>query len=226
MTDIRYLAPQTLDEAVGAFAAATGAARILAGGTDLLVQMRSGMVSPGLIVDIKKIPEMMAIEETADGGFKVGAAVSGAVLAEHPGVRAVASTEALVAGALDVYAPCAMGGAITDEVVDTLSAKVVCGAANNQLAHPGVEKHLMDAGITYAPDYVVNAGGLIQVADELDPRGFSFERAQQRASGILETTRRILALADDERVSPAVAADRIAEERIRSVGRLRSIWVG
>lgn len=149
-----------------------------------------------------------------------------AVLAEHPGVRAVASTEALVAGALDVYAPCAMGGAITDEVVDTLSAKVVCGAANNQLAHPGVEKHLMDAGITYAPDYVVNAGGLIQVADELDPRGFSFERAQQRASGILATTRRILALADDERVSPAVAADRIAEERIRSVGRLRSIWVG
>ena len=149
-----------------------------------------------------------------------------AVLAEHPGVRAVASTEALVAGALDVYAPCAMGGAITDEVVDTLSAKIVCGAANNQLAHPGVEKHLMDAGITYAPDYVVNAGGLIQVADELDPRGFSFERAQQRASGILETTRRILALADDERISPAVAADRIAEERIRSVGRLRSIWVG
>ncbi len=149
-----------------------------------------------------------------------------AVLAEHPGVRAVASTEALVAAALDVYAPCAMGGAITDEVVDTLSAKIVCGAANNQLAHPGVEKHLMDAGITYAPDYVVNAGGLIQVADELDPRGFSFERAQQRASGILETTRRILALADDERVSPAVAADRIAEERIRTVGRLRSIWVG
>ena len=118
------------------------------------------------------------------------------------------------------------GGAITDEVVDALSAKVVCGAANNQLAHPGVDKHLMDAGITYAPDYVVNAGGLIQVADELDPRGFSFERAQQRASGILETTRRILALSDDERISPAVAADRIAEERIRSVGRLRSIWVG
>ena len=147
-----------------------------------------------------------------------------AVLAEHPGVRAVASTEALVAGALDVYAPCAMGGAITDEVVDTLSAKIVCGAANNQLAHPGVEKHLMDAGITYAPDYVVNAGGLIQVADELDPRGFSFERAQQRATGILETTRKILALAESERISPAVAADRVAEERIRTVGRLRGIW--
>ena len=84
MTDIRYLAPGTLDEAVGAFAAAGGDARILAGGTDLLVQMRIGMVRPSLIVDIKKIPEMTSIEETADSGFRVGAAVSGAVLAEHP----------------------------------------------------------------------------------------------------------------------------------------------
>jgi aerobic carbon-monoxide dehydrogenase medium subunit len=83
MTDIQYLAPRTLDEAVGAFAAAGSAARILAGGTDLLVQMRSGVVHPGLIVDIKKIPEMTSIEETADGGFRVGAAVAGAVLAEH-----------------------------------------------------------------------------------------------------------------------------------------------
>src|SRR5450432_2274292 len=84
MTEIRYLAPGSLDEAIGAYAAAGSAARILAGGTDLLVQMRSGAVKPGLIVDIKKIDEMMAIEETADGGFRVGAAVSGAVLAEHP----------------------------------------------------------------------------------------------------------------------------------------------
>jgi carbon-monoxide dehydrogenase medium subunit len=84
MTDLRYLAPSTLDEAIGAFAAAGGAARIMAGGTDLLVQMRSGAVKPGLIVDIKKIPEMTAIEETTDGGFRVGAAVPGAVLSEHP----------------------------------------------------------------------------------------------------------------------------------------------
>jgi aerobic carbon-monoxide dehydrogenase medium subunit len=83
MTDIRYVAPRTLDEAIGAFAAAGSAARILAGGTDLLVQMRSGMVRPGLIVDIKNIVEMTGIEETADGGFRVGAAVSGAALAEH-----------------------------------------------------------------------------------------------------------------------------------------------
>ena len=83
MTDIRFLAPLTIDEAVAAFAAAQGAARILAGGTDLLVQMRNGVARPGTIIDIKGIAELTAITEAADGSFCVGAAVSGAALAEH-----------------------------------------------------------------------------------------------------------------------------------------------
>jgi carbon-monoxide dehydrogenase medium subunit len=83
MTELRYLAPGTLDEAVGAFAKAGSAARILAGGTDLLVQMRSGVLKPGVIVDIKKIPEMTGIEQAADGGFRIGAAVSGMALHDH-----------------------------------------------------------------------------------------------------------------------------------------------
>jgi carbon-monoxide dehydrogenase medium subunit len=83
MTELRYLAPHTLDEAISAFAAAGQAARILAGGTDLLVQMRAGAVRPGVIVDIKKIAEMTTVEQTADGGFRVGAAVSGMELADH-----------------------------------------------------------------------------------------------------------------------------------------------
>jgi carbon-monoxide dehydrogenase medium subunit len=89
MTDIQYLAPKTLDEAVRAFAAAAGKGRIMAGGTDLLIQMRAGILNPGVIVDIKKIPEMTAIEETKDGGFRIGAAVSGAVLREHPKLKKV-----------------------------------------------------------------------------------------------------------------------------------------
>ena len=84
MAEIRYVAPGTLDEAISAFAAAGSAARILAGGTDLLVQMRSGLVRPELIVDIKNIAEMTSIEETAGGGFRIGAAVSGMALSEHP----------------------------------------------------------------------------------------------------------------------------------------------
>ncbi|WP_148611957.1 Glu/Leu/Phe/Val family dehydrogenase [Nocardioides rubriscoriae] len=145
------------------------------------------------------------------------------VLDEHPSVRVAESTEALVASALDVYAPCALGHALTDEVVDVLSARVVCGAANNQLAHPGVDKTLADRGVVYAPDYCVNAGGLIQVADELE--GFSFERAQQRATTIYDTTRAVLELAAADGVTPAVAADRLAEKRMREVGRLRGIWL-
>ena len=142
---------------------------------------------------------------------------------ECPQVTTVGSTDELVASTLDVYAPCALGGALTDEVVEVLTAKIVCGAANNQLAHPGVEKALEEKGVLYAPDYCVNSGGLIQVADELE--GFSFDRAHQRASGILDTTRRVFELAASDGVPPAVAADRLAEQRMREVGRLRGIWV-
>ncbi|WP_340537295.1 Glu/Leu/Phe/Val family dehydrogenase [Nocardioides sp. GXZ039] len=142
---------------------------------------------------------------------------------EYPSVEVVESTEALIAQPLDVYAPCALGQALTDDVVEQLTAKVVCGAANNQLAHPGIEKKLADRGVVYAPDYCVNSGGLIQVADELE--GFSFERAQQRASGIYDTTRDVLELAASDGVAPATAADRLAEKRMRDVGRLRGIWL-
>jgi valine dehydrogenase (NAD+) len=145
------------------------------------------------------------------------------ILAAYPQVQVVASDRDLVATRLDVYAPCALGGALTDEVVETLSARVVCGGANNQLSHPGIEKTLEDRGIVYAPDYCVNAGGLIQVADEL--HGFSFERAKQRATGIFDTTRNVLQLASADGVPPAVAADRLAEQRMRAVGRLRGIWL-
>jgi valine dehydrogenase (NAD+) len=145
------------------------------------------------------------------------------VVQEFPSVRAVASTEELVGAQLDVYSPCALGGALTDEVVETLSARIVCGAANNQLAHPGIEKRLAEREILYAPDYCVNAGGLIQVADELE--GFSFDRAKQRATGIFETTRQVIELARADGVPPAIAADRLAERRIREVGRLRGIWL-
>jgi len=155
----------------------------------------------------------------------VNAAAVERVRDEHPDVRAVGGTGELVATELDVYAPCAMGGALTDEVVEGLSATIVCGAANNQLSHPGIEKALEERGILYAPDYCVNSGGLIQVADELDPNGFSFDRAHQRATGIYDTTYAVFELARTDGVPPAIAADRLAERRMRDVGRLRGIWL-
>lgn len=131
----------------------------------------------------------------------------------HPEVTAVADTEALIrTEGLDIYAPCALGGALNDATVPALTARVVCGAANNQLEHPGVEKDLADRGILYAPDYVVNAGGVIQVADEL--HGFDFERCKAKAAKIFDTTLAIFARAKSDGIPPAAAADRIAEQRI------------
>jgi carbon-monoxide dehydrogenase medium subunit len=83
MADIRYLAPGSLDEAIKAFAAAGAAGKILAGGTDLLVQMRAGVQKPGVIVDIKKIAEMTQIEDLGGGSFRIGAAASGMALYDH-----------------------------------------------------------------------------------------------------------------------------------------------
>ncbi|MFE5737388.1 Leu/Phe/Val dehydrogenase [Streptomyces celluloflavus] len=135
------------------------------------------------------------------------------VRAKHPQVAAVADTEALIrTEGLDIYAPCALGGALNDGSVPVLTAKVVCGAANNQLAHPGVEKDLADRGILYAPDYVVNAGGVIQVADEL--HGFDFDRCKAKAAKIFDTTLAIFARAKSDGIPPAAAADRLAEQRM------------
>ncbi len=139
------------------------------------------------------------------------------VRARHPQVRVAADTADLVATAHDVYAPCALGGALDATTVDSLPAQVVCGGANNQLATPEIADALLARGILYAPDYLVNAGGVIQVEDER--HGFSFDRARARAGGIFDTARRVFRVAEADGVSPAVAADRLAEERIRSVGR-------
>jgi valine dehydrogenase (NAD+) len=153
--------------------------------------------------------------------------------ARHPGVRAVADTGTLVATSHDVYAPCALGGALDKETVEVLPARIVCGGANNQLATPDVAEQLRGRGILYAPDYLVNAGGVIQVDDERHGSsgvlplsgkpGFSFERAKEKTERIFHTTLRVLEAAEEQGVSPAVAADRMAEERMASVGRLRAI---
>ncbi|MER7108036.1 Leu/Phe/Val dehydrogenase [Streptomyces sp. NPDC000229] len=137
---------------------------------------------------------------------------------KFPQVTVVADTDALIrTEGLDVYAPCALGGALNDDTVPVLTAKVVCGAANNQLAHPGVEKDIADRGILYAPDYVVNAGGVIQVADEL--HGFDFDRCKAKASKIFDTTLAIFARAKEDGIPPAAAADRIAEQRMAEARR-------
>jgi valine dehydrogenase (NAD+) len=168
------------------------------------------------IAGLGKVGKVLTGHLLEDGAEVVGTDVNERALAwvrqTHPQVGLVADTVALITSDIDVYAPCALGGALNDETVPVLRAKVVAGGANNQLAHPGIEKLLQERGILYAPDYVVNAGGVIQVADEI--HGFDFERAKLRTTRIYDTTRQIIDLAEAEGVPPAVAADRLAERRM------------
>jgi valine dehydrogenase (NAD+) len=203
--------------AVGVFAGLRAAATHRWGGDDLTGR-RVGVAGVG------KVGRHLVDHLIGAGASVVVADVNPtaveAVRANHPGVEAVA-VDALAGAALDVYAPCALGGALDDATVPALRAEVVCGAANNQLAHPGLDKLLADRGVLYVPDYVVNSGGVIQVADEIE--GFVFERARRRAERIFDTTAAVLRLADADGVTPVVAADRLAERRMSEVGRLHTI---
>jgi len=183
-------------------------------GTPSLAGRRVGIAGVG------KVGVHLVDHLLEDGASVVVTDVSEAAVARvraaHPEVDVLPDAEALVRADLHVYSPCAMGGALSDEVVEVLQARVVCGAANNQLAHPGIEKLLADRGVLYAPDYVVNSGGVIQVADEL--HGFDFDRARAKTAEIFATTRRVFELAAADGVPPAVAADRLAEQLMSAGG--------
>jgi carbon-monoxide dehydrogenase medium subunit len=174
MTDIWYVAPTTLEEAIGAFAAAGSAARILAGGTDLLVQMRSGSVRPELIVDIKKIAEMADIAETSDGGFCIGAAVSGAVLAEHPRFRKVwpGVLEAVnLIGSKQVQGRASAGGNLCNgsPAGDSVPAMIAAGAVVT-VQGPNGRRELKVEDVPAGPGRTNLTPGEILVSFKLPPR--------------------------------------------------------
>ncbi len=160
----------------------------------------------------------------ADGASVVASDVSPAALQRVRALGAqVVAVDELPTLDCDVYAPCALGGSVTDELVPALQARIVCGAANNQLARPGLEHVLAGRGVLFVPDYVANAGGLVQVADEAQHASFDFARAEAQAARIFDTTRDVLRLADADGVPPVVAADRVAERRMAEAGSGRGL---
>lgn len=122
---------------------------------------------------------------------------------------------------VDIFAPCALGGGINDETINEFRCKVIAGAANNQLARPEHGDKLRDLGILYAPDFVINAGGLINVEDEL--RGYDRERAMQKVLGIYKALQLIFQMSKERCVSTAQAANEYAEDRIRKISRIRLV---
>ncbi len=121
---------------------------------------------------------------------------------------------------MDIYAPCALGATVNDDSISRLKCKIICGAANNQLANENIHgEALMKKGIVYAPDFVVNAGGIINVYYELE--GYVRERAMKHAEGIYNTTHTILQIAKSENIPTFAAANRIAENRIAAIGKIK-----
>jgi leucine dehydrogenase len=123
----------------------------------------------------------------------------------------------------DIFAPCALGAVVNDETLPQLRCRVVAGSANNQLARPEHGKALAELGILYAPDFVINAGGLINVADEL--QGYQPERAKAAVEGVYRTLREVFTIAREQHMTTAEAADQYAELRISRIGRLQRYWV-
>jgi leucine dehydrogenase len=124
----------------------------------------------------------------------------------------------------DAFSPCALGGILNSQTIPQLACAAVVGSANNQLATREDGQRLAGRGILYAPDFVVNAGGLINVYDEF--RGYSRTRAMYRVDGLLEATSRILESARAEGVEPVTAAERLAERRIQEIGDLARFHPG
>jgi leucine dehydrogenase len=132
-------------------------------------------------------------------------------VAETVGARWVEPEHELLVDC-DVLAPCALGGAIDHDVIGLLRCAVICGCANNQLADDGLAAELERRGILYAPDYVVNAGGLIHVYREI--RGYSEEEAVELVLGIEATLDKVLAIAAEQGITPLAASQHLAEDRL------------
>ncbi|MDI3269758.1 MAG: Glu/Leu/Phe/Val dehydrogenase [Bacillota bacterium] len=143
-------------------------------------------------------------------------------LAQELGAQYVSPDEILYQPC-DILSPCALGGILHEESIPRLQCQAVAGSANNQLKEAEDGRRLQRRGILYAPDYIINAGGLIQVADELDPRGFHEERVLAKTKAIKESLLQIFALSKEKGISTAEAADRLVEEKLATIFALRKV---
>ena len=141
---------------------------------------------------------------------------------ENLGAKAVGPDE-IYGVDCDIYVPCAMGGVINDNTIESLKCKIVAGSANNQLAEDRHGDMLEDKGILYVPDYVINSGGVINVYEEL--KGYSEDRAMARASAIYDAINRVIEISKEENIPTYKAADRMAEERIAAMARTNNIYL-
>lgn len=124
----------------------------------------------------------------------------------------------------DIFTPCALGGVINDETIDTIKAKVIAGSANNQLQTDKHGEKLHEKGIVYAPDFVINSGGVINVAEELAAQ-YDKESVMMKVSAIYDALDRVFAISKAENIPTSEAANRMAEERIEAMKQSRGQYL-
>jgi leucine dehydrogenase len=140
---------------------------------------------------------------------------------EEFGARAV-ELDQIYGVQADIFAPCALGGILNDDTIPALKVEIVAGAANNQLLEERHGAEIEKRGVLYAPDFVANAGGVINVYSEL--AGWTSQRALRKADEIYETTLGVFEIAREQGIPTYEAADRLAERRLQAVGGLVRTW--
>jgi len=124
----------------------------------------------------------------------------------------------------DIFAPCALGASINDETIPRIKSKIICGAANNQLAEAHHGNVIKEKGILYCPDYLINAGGLMNVSIEFE--GWNDSKSRRMVNTIFDTTLNIFSISDEEGISTNQAADVLAERRIATIKDIKSSYIG
>lgn len=125
----------------------------------------------------------------------------------------------------DVFSPCAIGAIINDKTIEQLKCKIIAGPANNQLAEPRHGDILHERGILYVPDYVINSGGVINIIDDISGREYSKENAMKNTAKIYDACKKVFELAKRHGIPTYKAADKMVEERIASVGKIKTIHI-
>ncbi len=171
---MRYEAPETLDAAVALLAGTPGDARVLAGGTDLLVQLKTDLIDPVLVVDIKRIHELRQVKRGSDGGFRVGAAVTGAELKEHPELKAIwpgVVEAANLIGSTQIQGRATMGGNLCNAspAADSVPALIAAGA-KAVVAGPTGQREVPVQDVVLGPRKLSLAKSEFVIAFLLPPR--------------------------------------------------------
>ncbi|MEK7637599.1 MAG: Glu/Leu/Phe/Val dehydrogenase dimerization domain-containing protein [Patescibacteria group bacterium] len=144
------------------------------------------------------------------------------VINQHPQVTRV-ENEAILSQQCDIFSPCALGSEFSLDTIKDLQTKIICGGANNQLQNSGVGEELFKHGIVFVPDYLANAGGLIDVVDELHPLGYSKERVRSSVESIEETTFNILQRSALIGIPTNIVSDTMAEEVLKNA-TTNAVW--